>query len=349
MPFLPIFDAVHRFATKYRDAARPLSDGVRRELRWAVGLLPLLWANLRAEWETRVHATVASEQGRWVVQREVDIDWARALGRENDRWRLNPVQDAPAAVLDGGRQVVSSGGWGRSEHIVVSHRRDCRSAVEELRELDADEPAGGGLAARQAALSTSAWPPPQAGARRVHPEQRQRLGVTRAAPPVGRARLQQRSVPPLTLAKYELVWSRFLEWRRLSGVPEATQRREGRAQGAPFEDLLGAWHALGVAEEYLNGEHTHIGSHLGAEAKFHIHDFGKSGSRRLPQAKQILHGWRRLAPRRTRLPLPRTAEALLAEQVALDGHWATAALVVLSFHCHFGPSEDFKLLLDPVL
>ncbi|CAK0905732.1 unnamed protein product [Prorocentrum cordatum] len=305
----------------------------------------------------------------------VDIDWARALGRENDRWRLNPVQDVPTAVLDGEWQVVSSGGWGWSEHIVVSegltrvarqwaarclagalaptlrwlpsernpasapsrrrvpigvrlpfvcgadgaegcrwparggaevsHRRDCQSAVEELRELGADEPAGAGLAARRrrptartlrAALPTSARPPPQASARRVHAEQRQRLEATQAAPPVGRARLQQRSAPPLTLAKCELVWGRFLERRRLSGVPEATQRRERRAQGAPFEDLLGSWHALGMAEAH-------------------------------PPAPAVDGGG--------------TARVL-------DGCWATAALVVLSFHCHFGPSEDFKLLLDPV-
>ena len=34
---------------------------------------------------------------------------------------------------------------------------------------------------------------------------------------------------------------------------------------------------------------------------------------------------------------------MIAEQLVLDGYWATAVLVVLSFHCYFRPSEGFKL------
>jgi len=132
-------------------------------------------------------------------------------------------------------------------------------------------------------------------------------------------------------------------WCRLASSAEAVQLRARQARGTPFEDTLDDWLALWMDEEYLNGEQAHVGSHLMAVAKFHLPAFGKAGSRRLPRAGQALRGFRRLAPGRTRLPLPWEAVALIAEQLALDGYWATALLVVLAFHCYFRPSEGFKL------
>lgn len=40
-----------------------LPDGVKRELRWASSFLPLLWTDLKSEWDDIVTATDASEEG----------------------------------------------------------------------------------------------------------------------------------------------------------------------------------------------------------------------------------------------------------------------------------------------
>ncbi|CAK0903488.1 unnamed protein product [Prorocentrum cordatum] len=195
----------------------------------------------------------------------------------------------------------------------------------------------------RAAAPKAERPPPQFGARRARAQRRQRQEASRGAPPAGQTRLQQRSVTALTLAKYELAWRRFLEWRRLACAPEAVQLRGREARGATFEDHLDDWLALWMDEEFLNGEQAYVGSQMMAVAKFHLPAFGKSGGRSLPRAGQSLRGWRRLAPGRARLPLPWEAVALLAEQLVLDGYWTTAVLVVLSFHCYFRPSGGFKL------
>jgi hypothetical protein len=58
---------------------------VRRELRWVIVLLHLLWVDLRAEWDNVVVATDASEWGRGGVQMTADARGIASAGRQRER------------------------------------------------------------------------------------------------------------------------------------------------------------------------------------------------------------------------------------------------------------------------
>ena len=64
----------------WRDGVE-LWPSVKRELRWAVALLPLLWVDLHVEWDEKVVATDASEWGRGGVQKTVDVRAFTRAGR----------------------------------------------------------------------------------------------------------------------------------------------------------------------------------------------------------------------------------------------------------------------------
>ena len=87
-PFLSVFDAVYSFEMYHWNEETELWPSVLRELRWAASLLPLLWTDLRAEWDERVIATDASEWGRGGVQRTASASAVASAGRQQERWRF---------------------------------------------------------------------------------------------------------------------------------------------------------------------------------------------------------------------------------------------------------------------
>jgi hypothetical protein len=66
---LACFGAVYRFTDSARGATFRIWRSVARELRIAMGLAPLLYANLAADWAPIIVATDASEYGQGVVAR----------------------------------------------------------------------------------------------------------------------------------------------------------------------------------------------------------------------------------------------------------------------------------------
>ena len=79
--FLAVFDAVYGFEVAHWRDEVELWPSVKRELCWAVALLPLLWVDLCAEWDEKVVATDASEWGRGGVQKTVDVRAFTRAGR----------------------------------------------------------------------------------------------------------------------------------------------------------------------------------------------------------------------------------------------------------------------------
>ncbi|CAK0815232.1 unnamed protein product, partial [Prorocentrum cordatum] len=92
--------AAHRFIAKAGEAPRPWWPRARRELVWAMGVVPLAHADLRARWLGRVLCADASEWGRGVCEREMSGDVVERMGRIQERWRFrDPSAGAPREQL----------------------------------------------------------------------------------------------------------------------------------------------------------------------------------------------------------------------------------------------------------
>ena len=98
---------------------------------------------------------------------------------------------------------------------------------------------------------------------------------------------------------------------------------------------------------FLDGEGVHSGAVLVAALR---HLYGKAMS--LPRAARALTGWRRLAPPRQRLPLPRAAMFAIAGALMAEGRTQMALAVALAFSCYLRPIELMALrgghLVPPV-
>ena len=74
----------------------PLWDSVRKELLWAHHLLPLLEARLDLPWNSLVTCSDSSPYGFGVVEKHIDVESVKSLGRQSERWRFK-YEDATKA------------------------------------------------------------------------------------------------------------------------------------------------------------------------------------------------------------------------------------------------------------
>ena len=86
---LSCFQAGYAFIRKKYLVHCRLWPEVRRELFWAVSLLPLVHRDLSAEWSPEVFASDASLWGRGVVSAKKDVQLVRSQGQQFDRWRFD--------------------------------------------------------------------------------------------------------------------------------------------------------------------------------------------------------------------------------------------------------------------
>ena len=116
-PALAVFTAVYRFVDAARWRVFRIWPSVKRELRVAMGLVPLLFADIAAPWAPLIVATDASEFGEGVVARRADPAEAEAeaaLARKSPASTLTAVQEGElreAAVADGDWSEIVSARW----------------------------------------------------------------------------------------------------------------------------------------------------------------------------------------------------------------------------------------------
>jgi hypothetical protein len=94
--FLAVFGAVYAFVSQNREREVALWPAVRRELRWASSLLPLLRRDLGAAWSDTVCVSDASPWGRGVVEGERAVPLIAAAGRVSERWRFSKSEELGA-------------------------------------------------------------------------------------------------------------------------------------------------------------------------------------------------------------------------------------------------------------
>ena len=120
--FLSILSAVYGFARKATGMRMTLWSAVRRELRWAVAVLPLAYRKLDARWHGRVVATDASPSGLGAVHCEKPLSEVSQHGRVNERWRYQRGQERAAqARLHAGMKVQRSHAARETSRDLQSH------------------------------------------------------------------------------------------------------------------------------------------------------------------------------------------------------------------------------------
>ena len=111
-PGMSIFRALYDFVEK-APPPRPLHKKERREVEIFVGLLPLLYGDLRRPWSEKVFCSDASPEGFGVCQTELPVEQVQSIGRWQEKWRfrhLDPSEWRPrqrASGLDVIRDVES--------------------------------------------------------------------------------------------------------------------------------------------------------------------------------------------------------------------------------------------------
>ena len=121
---LSILASTYRFIDLAGDREWRLWGSVRRELRWAVTLLPFLQSNVRRPWRPLVTATDAEgaggvDYGGWgITTKRMDVKMVRGLGSMSEKWRFD-VEDA----ISTRRQALASEQDAMLEAIVMDTPR----------------------------------------------------------------------------------------------------------------------------------------------------------------------------------------------------------------------------------
>jgi hypothetical protein len=118
-PALAVFNAVYRFIECAGGRTFQVWNTVRRELRVIMGLSPLLFASIGAEWFDRVVATDASTEGQGVVATKSVADPAE----------VTTPEDAVSVAEDCYWSTIVSARWCRHEHINIYELRALATAV----------------------------------------------------------------------------------------------------------------------------------------------------------------------------------------------------------------------------
>ena len=134
-------------------------------------------------------------------------------------------------------------------------------------------------------------------------------------------------------------YNKFLVWAtqvRLACDPEST-----------LDTIFLVW----AHEQFFEGEAADEGSKLLAAVMFCKYK-GSKDVKLLPRTRAALTGWRRLAPARSRLPLPWPIAAMLITYLMEKKH-GYAVATALAFAAYLRPSEVMRLrrcdLVPPVL
>ena len=151
--------------------------------------------------------------------------------------------------------------------------------------------------------------------------------------------LERRSVRPSTEANYQARAAEFEAWALGARLPTAT--------AAELDEALLVW----MHERFFDGAAADEGNTLLAALTYLRTDLSR-GAPELPRARRAAAGWRKMAPSRSRLPLPWEVAALIAEEMLLRRRPVEAAATLVCFAFYLRPSEVLRLrrvdLVPPV-
>ncbi|CAK0834874.1 unnamed protein product, partial [Prorocentrum cordatum] len=149
--------------------------------------------------------------------------------------------------------------------------------------------------------------------------------------------LEAASIKPRTRDRYQKIFADFLEW--------ANGRR------LTTEDLVDQAIAEWLDVLYLGGEDLSAGSWAYAAVTFFT-GLNKASGALMPRSRRALQGFRKLAPPRSRLPMPYMVVAMVVMELLGRRRYQSALAVLLIFELYLRPGEAFHIravdLVPPV-
>ena len=94
-----------------------------------------------------------------------------------------------------------------------------------------------------------------------------------------------------------------------------------------------------MTNRFLKGHECSDGEKLLAGWTTIMPEYGRLGSRHIPRTWRSLKGWRKVAPTRSRKPLPWPAVAGIACRMAMRGHYQMAVGTLVAFTAYLRPKE----------
>ncbi|CAK0903427.1 unnamed protein product, partial [Prorocentrum cordatum] len=360
---LSCLGAVYGFMGDGGRERRRLTPAVRRELTWRRALLPLCFRDAGRPLSPVVSCVDASWWGAGVTEKTITSDQARRLFIFNERWRFSRDGEQQVAPRDKALALESK----QAERITSSCIKQGPSepdrdpaviaAVMEQQAPFRVEPKpnqeeevtfeevpvealglwedggatvdvgprfhGGPCCAGDAGSQEAGCGPGCCGYSPV---------AVQAACGAGgfSAPSREQSVGDATRADYQRRQAAFSLW--------ACQRGHSLVTPAEVDNAL----VLFFHEEFLDGGESSDAWKLMAALAFVRSDLGPRQGR-LPRAARAAKGWSRLAPPRSRLPLPWPVVCLIVETLCRRGLVVYARLTALTFGLYLRPRETLDL------
>ncbi|CAK9007951.1 Putative ankyrin repeat protein MM_0045, partial [Durusdinium trenchii] len=163
----------------------------------------------------------------------------------------------------------------------------------------------------------------------------------RPDPLEGMTSLQLASVSKECLSRYKRCWS---------SVKQKLLTCKGKLKATTTVDTI---LSRELDNLYHDGEDVSAGEYLIAAVVFFNICLKSPAMQKLPQVKQSLKGWRKMAPQRSRLPVPWEVTSLLIQKPIDKGLMGLALHMGLMFALYLRPSEGLRLsardVVPPVL
>lgn len=100
---------------------------------------------------------------------------------------------------------------------------------------------------------------------------------------------------------------------------------------------------------YMDGEDLSAAQYLVAAVMFFNPSLRSPGMQLLPQTKQSMKGWRRLAPEKSRLPVPWEVTAMLVQESFKEKMFHLGLHMLLMFCLYLRPSEALRLRASDIV
>ena len=102
-------------------------------------------------------------------------------------------------------------------------------------------------------------------------------------------------------------------------------------------------------DAFLDGENVDFGEKLQAALEAMLPSFQRHGKLQLPRFKRALKGWRRLAPNRSRLPMPEEHMHAMVGALCAAGHAEMGLWTRMVFSAYLRPGEGRQLMTADVV
>eukprot|EP00438_Fugacium_kawagutii_P029326 Skav216048 [mRNA] locus=scaffold2930:320754:324087:+ [translate_table: standard] len=147
--------------------------------------------------------------------------------------------------------------------------------------------------------------------------------------------LRKASVSQVTRERYQKVWEELCHFNGAK-IPE-------RVDLVALDELVVEF----LEMKYHDGEDLSSASYVAASVMFHVprcksmHGLGKTA--------QAMKGWRKLAPPRSRMPLPFEVVCLLAQTAVNKGMQEMGLLLVFMYLLYLRPGEAFRIRVQDII